>query len=82
MRALAETAQATGDVYLAREAVRALAEIDGPEARKELRKLVRHRAKMVRDEAELALRQSGEISESGVQDIDCADGCSRWRVGP
>jgi len=82
VRALGETAQATGDVYLAREAVRALAEIDGPEARKELRKLVRHRAKMVRDEAELALRQFGEISQSGTQDIDCAESCSRWRVGP
>lgn len=77
---LAEAVQATSDLYLAREIVRALAEIDGREAREVLRQLLQHPAQMVRDEAALALWQLGEITESEFEDLDCGGIHSPWRV--
>jgi len=41
----------TDDVYIAREAVQALGEIDTPESRQFLGTLTQHQTKMVRDEA-------------------------------
>jgi len=45
----------TKDVYIARAAVRALGEIDSPEACQFLGTLTQHHAKMVRDEAQRIL---------------------------
>lgn len=50
----------TEDVYLARAAAAALAEIGTPEAWRFLRTLTGHPVKMVRDEVQRLLRQEGE----------------------
>ncbi len=52
---LIELIQETEDVYLAREAVKALGEINTPESCRFLETLTRHRAKMVRDEVQRIL---------------------------
>jgi HEAT repeat protein len=55
----------TQEVYLAREAVSALGNIDSDEAREFLRTLVHHPAKMVRDEAQKTLgKDKGAFDES------------------
>lgn len=53
--ALIALVRETGDVYIARAAVRALGEIGNPEARAFLSTLTDHPAKMIRDEAQVAL---------------------------
>ncbi len=47
----------TEDVYIARAAVKALGEIDTPEARQFLSTLAHHHAKMVRDEVQRILSE-------------------------
>ncbi len=66
---LIELVKETDDVYIAREAVRALGEIGTAEATTFLRTLERHHAKMVRDEARriLAGRQARQRSEKSEE---------------
>lgn len=57
VRPLMELAQKSADVYVAREAVRALGELGTPEACRFLGTLSRHPAKLVRDEIQRLLKK-------------------------
>lgn len=61
---LIDLVKKTDDVYIAREAVKALGKIGTPEARQFLGTLVHHQAKMVRDEVQQILsgRKDGRLS--------------------
>jgi len=66
---LMELGRTTSEVYLAREAVRALGEIGGREALAFLRRVGRHHeARMVRGEARRALEQREGASSPSVEE--------------
>ena len=64
---LIDLVKKTDDIYIARAAVRALGEIDTPEACQFLGTLAHHQAKMVRDEVQRILsgRKRARLSSEG-----------------
>jgi len=64
---LIEIIEQTDDVYLAREAVRALGEIHTPEACRFLGSLIRHPAKMVREEVQRILSRPNGVCPSSKE---------------